>query len=157
MIHVDSTITTYTATDLIAGASYDFRIAAYNKLYQVDTQFDDELNFSKLASFIVANVPSKVQSLSQSTKDYETGKVKLIWSQPSNNGSPITSYLVQRDVGSGVFFKVYEGVSPQFTDTGLEAGQNYNYRVRANNIVGYGDFSDVLTAIAGSIPRKITT
>lgn len=37
MIHVDSTISTYTATDLIAGASYDFRIAAYNKLYQVDT------------------------------------------------------------------------------------------------------------------------
>lgn len=60
-------------------------------------------------------------------------------------------------MGSGVFFKVYEGVSPHFTDTGLEAGQNYNYRVRANNIVGYGDFSDVLTAIAGSIPRKITT
>jgi len=83
--------------------------------------------------------------------------VKLIWTQPDNNGSPITSYLVQRDVGSGVFFKVYEGVSPQFTDTGLEAGQNYNYKVRANNVVGSGQFSEVLTAIAGSIPLKITT
>lgn len=60
-------------------------------------------------------------------------------------------------MGSGVFFKVYEGVSPQFIDTGLEAGQNYNYKVRANNVVGSGQFSEVLTAIAGSIPLKITT
>lgn len=37
MIQIDSTVTTYTATNLIAGASYDFRIAAYNKLYQDDT------------------------------------------------------------------------------------------------------------------------
>lgn len=110
-----------------------------------------------MASFIVANVPSKVSVFSQSTKDYESGKVKLIWTQSDNNGSPITSYLVQRDVGSGVFFKVYEGVSPQFTDSGLEAGQNYNYKVRANNVVGSGQFSEVLTAIAGSIPLKITT
>jgi len=60
LISVDSTTTTYTATNLIAGATYNFRIAAYNILYSLNTEFDDELNFSKVASFIVANVPSKV-------------------------------------------------------------------------------------------------
>lgn len=56
-----------------------------------------------------------------------------------------------------MYFKVYEGVSTRFTDTKLEAGQNYNYKVRAKNIVGSGEFSTVLTAIAGSLPFKITT
>ena len=67
------------------------------------------LNFSNVASFIVANVPSKISVFNQSTENYESGKAKLTWEQPINNGSPITSYLVQRDVGSGAFFKVYEG------------------------------------------------
>lgn len=115
------------------------------------------LNFSDVATFIIANVPGQITAFSQSTQNYESGKVKLIWSKPQNNGSPITSYLVSRDVGSGVFFKVYQGVNPTFNDTGLVAGQNYNYKVLANNVVGSGVFSAVLTAIAGSIPVKITS
>jgi len=64
LISIASTITSYTATNLIAGASYNFRVAAYNKLYTLNTEFDDELNFSEVASFIVANVPSQVSIFS---------------------------------------------------------------------------------------------
>jgi len=41
LIPIPAGTQTYTATNLIAGASYSFRIAAYNKLYTDDTQFDD--------------------------------------------------------------------------------------------------------------------
>jgi len=37
LIPISASTTTYTATNLIAGASYDFRVAAYNKLYTDDT------------------------------------------------------------------------------------------------------------------------
>ena len=37
LIPMPAATNTYTATNLIAGASYNFRVAAYNKLYTDDT------------------------------------------------------------------------------------------------------------------------
>jgi hypothetical protein len=48
-------------------------------------------------------------------------------------------------------------VRPSYNDSGLLAGQRYNYRVQAVNQVGSGAFSSVLIGIAGSIPVKIKT
>lgn len=89
---------------MIAGATYQFKIAAFNLLEATNPQFDDQLNFSDPVSFVIANAPEAISDLQQSTVAYEVGKVKLVWSEPESNGSPITAYLVTRDVGSGVFF-----------------------------------------------------
>jgi len=52
---------------------------------------------------------------------------------PNPHGSKIISYHVTRDVGTGVFFKVYNGSDLNFTDTRLQAGQTYKYKVTAEN------------------------
>jgi hypothetical protein len=43
---------------------------------------------------------------------------------------------VTRDVGSGVFFKVYQGASNSHTDTGLVAGKSYTYKIAAITAAG---------------------
>jgi len=63
-----------------------------------------------------------VTSFSQMIVEYETGKIKMVWTAPQSNGSPITAYVLQRDVGSGVFFNIYTGVQPSYNDSGLLAG-----------------------------------
>jgi hypothetical protein len=45
----------------------------------------------------------------------------------------------------------------EFTDTGLESGQYYTYKVKAYNAIGYGLESNTLVAIAGSLPTQVTT
>jgi len=143
--------------DLIAGATYNFRIAAYN-LLEADNSFDDdELRFSETTTLIAANVPDKITDFSQSLFDYVTGEVHLEWVAPANNGSPITSYTVTRDVGSGVFFVVHEGQDTFFFDLGLTRGDTYNYKVKATNVIGESEESDVLVTTASEIPGKILT
>lgn len=126
----------FTFENLIAGVSYKFKIAAYNLLESANKQFDDKLNFSEPVEFVIANVPDQISDLSQSTQGYEQGVVKLVWSAPAENGSQITSYVVTRDVGSGVYFKVWSGIDTNYVDTGLQAGSYYNYKVKATNVIG---------------------
>lgn len=42
-------------------------------------------------------------------------------------------------------------------DEGLESGKYYTYKVKAFNAIGYGPESDPIVAIAGSIPKQVTT
>ena len=142
----------YTVENLIAGATYKFRITSHNVLEAQNSFSWDVLNFSDALTTVAANEPDKITVFSQSLQDYESGKVKLIWDAPNDNGSQITHYTVTRDVGSGVFFVVYEGSSPSYTDTNLVAGASYSYKVTASNIVGAGEESDVLITTASSIP-----
>ena len=132
----------YTFENLIAGATYKIKIAAYNLLEADNMQFDDELNFSDDASFLIANVPDQVTEFSQSLVDYEAGKAKLLWKAPADNGSTILYYVVMRDVGSGVYFEVYKGLETKYTDEGLYPGYDYHYKVKAYNPIGFGQDSD---------------
>ena len=127
---------TYEGVNFIAGIEYMFRVSAFNLLEAQNKQFDDELNWSEPASFIIANVPNQITEFKQSTYEYENGKAKLVWTPPYDNGSKILHYTVTRDVG-GVYFKVYEGNEANFTDTGLQMGKSYNYKVKAYNLIGY--------------------
>ena len=110
---------TYTHSDLVAGATYAYRIAAYN-LLEADNSFaDDELLFSEPLYVIAANEPSQITVFEQPTIGYETGTVSLSWHAPDNNGSEITRYVVTRDVGSGVHYIVYEGIEASYRDRSL--------------------------------------
>ena len=94
---------------------------------------------------------------SQQSFDYVKGSCIILWQAPSNNGSPITSYTLLKDVGSGVFYTVYQGTDTSFTDTELVEGESYNYKIYATNGAGSGPVSSMLTAIAGAEPGKITS
>jgi hypothetical protein len=113
----------HTFTNLVAGAIYQFRITAVNTIYTTNRFLpDDILNFSDDASSIVALVPGMVTDLRQKSFDYVKGTIKLLWSAPAINGSPIKAYTVLRDVGSGVFYPLWTGAETSFIDTKLVEG-----------------------------------
>lgn len=147
----------YTFTSLVEGAFYNFRIAAVNTIYTTNAFTGDVLNFSDKASSIAALVPGQITTLEQLDYDYEQGKVKLAWTQPAINGSPIKQYTLSKDVGSGVFYPIYQGIDLSFTDVNLVPGQSYNYKIYATNGAGDGPVSTVLTGYAGEYPGKITS
>jgi hypothetical protein len=62
------------------------------------------------------------------------------------NGSSVESYDLVWDEGNPtnyVNIRLVDTVSRFFILEGLVRGQSYNFKVRARNSCGYGEFSDV--------------
>lgn len=141
---------------MVAGAIYQFRIAAVNTVLTTNRFIpDDVLNFSEGISHIIALIPGPITTLQQLSYNFENGKIKLIWSEPLLNGSPITIYTILRDVGSGVFYPLHQVSVTSFTDTGLVVGRSYNYQIYASNGAGDGPISSIVSAYATEPPGII--
>ncbi len=72
-----------------------------------------------------------------------SGQVKLSWTAPSTNGSPITDYLLERSLDGTTWTTVSDGVSTATGSLvgGLTNGTPYSFRVSAVNAVGTGTSS----------------
>ena len=85
-----STLTTYSVTGgttgLTPGATYGFRLTAYNLFGWGKTGTPEY--------FKAASKPSVITSVSTSI-DLTTGNLVISWTPPNNNGDPITKYLVE--------------------------------------------------------------
>ena len=140
----------YTFTTLTKGATYKFRVAAYNEIYTTNA-LGSTLNFSPELSVVAALAPAAISSISQ--KDtYNEGEITIQWTEPSDNGSPITAYILYKDNGLGVFYEIYRGLNLEHTDTGLTSGGSYTYKVNAMNAAGTSTDSSNLVGVAGALP-----
>ncbi|XP_030767086.1 muscle M-line assembly protein unc-89-like isoform X2 [Sitophilus oryzae] len=87
--------------------------------------------------------------------------VTLRWTPPINDGgSPISGYLVEhRRVGSPHWVRATPLPTPypEITLSGLEPGWRYQFRVSAENAVGYSDLSEVSEAITVTLQRSAVT
>ena len=75
--------------------------------------------------------------------------VNLIWSTPSDNGSAILHYELQRKTGDEEFTAVMtppETMETTWRDEEVELGTEYVYRLRAVNEDGNADWSEELSA-----------
>jgi titin len=83
-----------------------------------------------------------------------SGQVKLRWSAPAANGSPITDYVIERSAGGAAWMAVGDGVSTATSATvsGLANGSRYSFRVAAVNALGTGPGSAIVTATPASAP-----
>lgn len=79
----------------------------------------------------------------------------------ATGGSPILSYQIEYALSGSGSWTTLGGLSPsslvtQYTVTGLTNGQLYDARCRAQNLHGWGDYSDVSTLLAAEVPVKIS-
>mmetsp|Transcript_5968 Transcript_5968/g.9670 ORF Transcript_5968/g.9670 Transcript_5968/m.9670 type:complete len:801 (-) Transcript_5968:415-2817(-) len=66
--------------------------------------------------------------------------IVLLWRQPCDNGSPITSYKLRQKRAGGVWTDLYKGALTTFTFTGLESDTVYMFELRCENAIGKTDY-----------------
>ena len=90
-----------------------------------------------------ATAPSQVTGLVVS--QVSTSSLSLSWTAPSNGGSAITGYLIERESPTGGGFSTLVAdtgnTNVSYVDTGLTDATEYNYRVSAINAIGTGTAS----------------
>ena len=143
------TLSNFTATGLVAGTSYKFRISATN-LYGTGS-----------LSNVITAAASSMPGAPVATATPGNSQVSLSWTAPSSNGAAITLYRVERaQVGSSVWTVLTETLPATSTtylvNTGIVNGTGYQFRVSAKNTAGWGATSAIVTAIAASVPAIIT-
>lgn len=90
-------------------------------------------------------------------KDSDKDFIKIQWSAPrSTGGSPITGYDVERcGIHSGRWKKINRGPvkGTEFVDDTVSEGEQYQYRIVANNKMGASNPSEPSQAIAAKPMR----
>ena len=76
------------------------------------------------------------------------------WEQPTEGfGTPILDYRIEMKTEVDPWTEIAIGYEDNtFLKSDLFAGREYEFKVQARNIMGYGPMSDVLTVIAGVPP-----
>lgn len=128
-----------TISGLTAGTAYEVRVAALNA--------NGSGVFSAVATATpsgTAAAPAQVPGLSVVAGNQQNA---LAWTAPASGGSPITDYQIEVSAAGGAFALVADGVSTAttFAHTGLTNGTVYGYRVAAQNAVGLGTASAVVS------------
>ena len=87
--------------------------------------------------------PSKVVDVE---KRATTTEVSMTWADPDDGSSEISEYQIDRDGGSFVsrFHSIATTTETHFTDTNVEPGKTYTYRITAVNPLGQSERSDLI-------------
>ena len=89
-----------------------------------------------------------------------SAQVEVQWTLlagPSDGGSPVTSYHLQWDQGTGTWADLVGLVSPHLlagytVTTGVTPGTSHQFRVRAANVYGWGPYSPATAILASQAP-----
>lgn len=91
------------------------------------------------------------------TNEYQIGLSLPEVTSLLTGGSPIISYNLQWDSGTGTgFYSIYGETSNSllrsYIETRVTGGSTYRFRYRVKNLFGWSPFSNILTAYPGVIP-----
>jgi predicted phage tail protein len=121
----DIQTTSTTVSGLTNGTTYKFKVSAVNQIGQT---------YSNEVSSMPATVPSAPTITSNNAGNTS---VSLQWSDPSNNGSTITSYKIYVYSSTDVSLNTITGIATRSSSvTGLTNGTTYKFRVSALNAKG---------------------
>jgi predicted phage tail protein len=129
-----------TITGLVALASYDLYVRAYNAAGVADTA---TATFSTL-NFLAPAAPTGITALPA------LSGARVSWIAQSDNGSPISDYDIEYSQDSGTTWVVYaDGVSTATSVVvpGLSTASTYVFRVKARNVAGASAASAVSAAV----------
>lgn len=138
--------TSYNDTDVSNGVTYYYRVSANNSY--------GESPLSNEASATPGKVPSAPENLTAKPGE---SHIILNWDAPQSNGTtPITNYYVYwgfdlNDVNVDPNI-IPVGTALTFKHSPLANGQNFFYKVSAENSVGEGPYSQVVNATPGKVP-----
>lgn len=112
-----------------------------------------------VAPALAPTPPSKPMGLT-TTITGPPGSVKLSWQASTTAGSgALKRFIIERTSGALAWTTLDNSTTPTattFTDTGLNEGQNYLYRVSAENSSGVGPASDTVIGQASAAPTTPT-
>ena len=96
-----------------------------------------------------AGVPEAPKDLAAEADGENT--VKLSWTEPADNGSPITGYRIEHSPDGGATWQRVRDRHPgtSYSHGGLLSGTTHHYRVAALNRNGRSEFSNVASAVTG--------
>ena len=118
---------------------------AVNDLSAVLDEADDliqeckeELPYTKIELDKPSKVVKILERRSTSTEIY------IAWEDPDDGETEISEYRIERDNGSFVsrFYPIATTTETHFTDTNVEPGKTYTYRIAAVNPLGQGEWSE---------------
>ena len=104
---------------------------------------------------LLITIPTQPLGLTDLPAEAKAGSIKLSWNVPGFiGGSEISEYLLWYAEGSATEFKELAVVlmATSYTADQLTAGAEYRFYVQARNAAGYSTASNIITAIAASVP-----
>lgn len=147
---VGSNATTYTATGLTQLVTYSFTVLAKNSGGFSGPQ-------STSASGKASGVPTAPTGLTATPDTLISEKINLSWTAPADSGGGISGYRIY-NATTDALIADQAGTGTTYSNTGLTAGTEYFYYVRAYNAIGiaqdpdvYGAQSDVDSAVAEDV------
>lgn len=124
------TTTTFNDTNVINGERYIYGVVAVNAIGESPESF-------------INVTPGRPSAPLLGHKIEGENFINFTWSPPlSDGGSPLISYQIYRNNGSGSF-EPYATPAPSstfFNDTGVSPGHHYDYLVFAENVIGESDW-----------------
>lgn len=124
----------HTFNGLVNGVAHQFRVRARNEAGWGE--------WSQLSTAVTPNIePGRPGA---PTIAFADGALDVSWSEPSNDGSSITGYVLE--IGSGLSDSVELPANTAYTWPNLINGTNYRFRVAAVNDSGRSDVSAWSTA-----------
>lgn len=122
------TILEHTQSSLTQGATYKFKVSAYNQI--------GESALTNQITVIAADTPVAPINpidVTEVTKSYISLEIT---ETIEDGGSPITGYIIEMDDGlSGEFTQVHNSLVTIVTISNLQSSRNYRIRYAARNIV----------------------
>ncbi|MCB0323106.1 MAG: fibronectin type III domain-containing protein [Bdellovibrionales bacterium] len=135
---VSSNSTTFTSSGLSAGASYSFRIRAYNGTG--NSGYSNAVTGVTSSAVTTPSAPSNLSASADSTTS-----VVLKWNDTSDNES---GFKIERKVGSGSYSQIttVNANVTTYLSTGLARNTTYTFRVRAHNGAGNSQYTNQASA-----------
>ncbi len=134
------TVTSFTVSSLKEGNTYEFRVTAENKA-GVGKPSQTSQVYTAKAPYDVPSQPGNPD-----ISNIQSTSMTVSWTAPSTDGgSPIIGYIIERcDTSTGRWFRVnkYTVKDLSYTVSDLHEGNEYMYRVSAENAAGASKPSD---------------